>query len=102
MSRHAICPVDELAIGKMRRIECDGIAICLAHAEDGNFYAIGDQCTHEQVSLSGGELFGCEVECPRHASTFSLLTGEASGTPAVYPVATYPVIIDGGFIYVDL
>ena len=41
---------------------------------DDDVYAIGDMCSHANVSLSEGEVW-CderEIECPKHGSTFSL------------------------------
>ena len=80
----------------------DHTEICLAHAEDGNFYAINDVCTHENFLLSGGELFDLQVECPQHGSRFSLVTGKVTGLPAVMPAETYPVTVDGGEVYVEV
>ena len=69
----------------------DQTEMCLAHAEDGNFYAINDVCTHENFLLSEGELFGLDVECPQHGSRFNLKTGKVTGLPAVMPAEVYPV-----------
>ncbi len=86
----------------MKRITADHTEICLAHAEDGNFYAINDICTHENFLLSGGELFGLDVECPQHGSRFNLKTGKVTGLPAVVPAKTYPVILEGEDIYIEV
>ncbi len=102
MARHAVAKVDELAVDSLRKVVVDGEEICLAHAEDGNFYAIGDVCTHEEYSLSEGELWGLEVECPAHGSRFNLQTGEVTGLPAVVPAKVYPVIVEGDDVYVEL
>ena len=42
-----------------------------------DFYAVDDECSHEDYSLSEGEVWAeeCEIECPRHGSTFDLRTG---------------------------
>ena len=80
----------------------DHTEICLAHAEDGNFYAINDVCTHENFLLSDGELFDLQVECPQHGSRFNLVTGKVTGLPAVMPAETYPVTVDGGEVYVEV
>ncbi len=76
--------------------------VCLAHCDDGNFYAIDDVCTHENFLLSGGELDGCDVECPQHGSRFDMKTGAVSGPPAVIPAKTFPVHVEGGDVYVDV
>ena len=39
----------------LKAVRVDETEICLAHAEDGNFYAINDVCTHENFLLSMGE-----------------------------------------------
>ncbi|MGH8916531.1 MAG: non-heme iron oxygenase ferredoxin subunit [Acidimicrobiia bacterium] len=65
-------------------------------------FAIGDVCSHAEASLSEGEVFDHEVECPRHGSEFDLRTGEAMSLPATRPVATYPVSIEDGTVYLLL
>ena len=102
MARHAVAKLDELEVDTMRKVVIDGEEICLAHAEDGSFYALGDICTHEEYSLSDGELWGLEVECPAHGSRFNLLTGDVTGLPAVVPARTYPVSVEGDDVYVEL
>lgn len=99
------CPVARLADFKehpLRRVEVDGIPICLARLDSGEVFAIGDTCSHEEVELSDGELDGEEVECPAHGSRFSVRTGAASGLPANAPVATYPVSVEDGEIFVEV
>lgn len=86
----------------LKRVEAGGIPICLAHAEDGSFYAIGDTCTHEEFSLSEGELWDTSVECPQHGSRFDLRDGHVTGLPAVIPATTYPVTVEGEDVYVDV
>ena len=86
----------------LKRIAVDGLEICLAHAEDGSYYAIEDTCTHEEYSLAEGELWGMEVECPQHGSRFDLRTGQVRGLPAVIPARTFPVEVQDGDVYVDV
>jgi len=102
LARHAVAKLDELEVDTMRKVVIDGEEICLAHAEDGSFYALGDICTHEEYSLSDGELWGLEVECPAHGSRFNLLTGDVTGLPAVVPARTYRVSVEGDDVYVEL
>jgi 3-phenylpropionate/trans-cinnamate dioxygenase ferredoxin subunit len=75
--------------------------IALANV-DGEYYAIDDVCTHDGGSLDQGEVFGHEIECPRHGAHFDVRTGEALTLPAVFPVKTYPVRIEGNDILVEL
>ena len=102
MARVRVATTSEIPVDSLKRVVADSQEICLAHAEDGHFYAIGDVCTHEEFLLSGGELFGLDVECPQHGSRFNLVTGKVTGLPAVIPAKTYPVSLDGDDLYVDV
>ena len=102
MARHRVASTADVPAESLKKVEAEGVAICLAHAEDGNFYAIGDVCTHENFLLSQGELFGMEVECPQHGSRFNLQTGKVTGLPAVFPARTYTVTVEDGDVYVEV
>jgi 3-phenylpropionate/trans-cinnamate dioxygenase ferredoxin component len=102
LGRQRVASVTDVPPESLKRVEAGGVAICLAHAEDGNFYAIGDVCTHEEYSLSEGELWDLSVECPQHGSRFDLRDGHVTGLPAVIPATTYPVTVEGEDVYVDV
>ena len=93
----AVCAFDEIEDGTARRFVIDGIAVSVIRIGD-DVYAIGDVCSHANVSLSGGEVW-CderEIECPKHGSTFSLETGEPSTLPATQPVPVFDAsVVDG-------
>ena len=44
----------------------------------------------------------CTVECWLHGSRFDLRTGKPTGLPATEPVATFPVDVRDGDVYVDI
>jgi 3-phenylpropionate/trans-cinnamate dioxygenase ferredoxin subunit len=96
-----LCRVDELEPGTARRFDGDGYRIALVRIGD-DFYAIGDQCSHENYSLAEGDVFTdeCEIECWKHGSTFDLRTGEPQSLPAVKPVPTYAVTVEDGDVKV--
>lgn len=102
VTRQRVASTSELPKESMIRVEVDEVPICLIHAEDDKFYAIGDTCTHEEYSLAEGELWDMSVECPRHGSRFDVRTGQVTGLPAVIPAKTYPVTIENGEIYVEV
>ena len=102
MAKVRVASVDELPVESLKAVRVDDTEICLAHAEDGNFYAINDVCTHENFLLSLGELFGLDVECPQHGSRFNLKTGKVTGLPAVIPTTTYPVSVEGSDVFVEV
>jgi 3-phenylpropionate/trans-cinnamate dioxygenase ferredoxin subunit len=102
LARYRVASVAEIPIETLKGVTADHTEICLAHAEDGNFYAVNDICTHENFLLSGGELFGLDVECPQHGSRFNLQTGKVTGLPAVIPARTYPVVLEGEDVYIEV
>lgn len=101
MARIEVCKAGEIPDGKAKRIIVKRNPIAVFFTE-GQYFAIDDTCTHAEVSLAGGFVEECEVSCPLHGARFDLRTGEALCLPAVTPVETYPVIIDGDTIYVEV
>ena len=93
---------DDVAKGAAISVEVDGIEIAVVHADDDNFYAVRDECSHAAVALSEGEVDGCTLECWLHGSRFDLRTGKPTGLPATEPVATFPVEVRGTDVYVDV
>lgn len=98
-----LCGQAELASGEARRFDIGSHRIALVRIED-DFYAIGDTCSHEDYSLSEGEVLvdACEIECWKHGSMFDLMTGEPRSLPATKPVPVYNVHVDGGDVLVEL
>jgi len=102
LARFRVASVAEVPEESLKRVEAGSTPVCLAHAEDGNFYALNDICTHEEFSLCEGELWGMDVECPQHGSRFNLVTGKVTGLPAVIPATTYPVTVQGDDVFVEV
>jgi 3-phenylpropionate/trans-cinnamate dioxygenase ferredoxin subunit len=88
-----VANVDELPVGVMKRVEIDGHHYLIANAE-GNFYAVDDQCSHEDVSLYLGCIQGENIKCSLHGSRFSLKTGEPLEEPADEPIGTYKIKVE--------
>ena len=65
-------------------------------------FAIADRCSHAEASLAEGEVYGTDVECPRHGSEFDLRTGEPISLPATQPVPVYEITIEDGNVYLFL
>jgi 3-phenylpropionate/trans-cinnamate dioxygenase ferredoxin subunit len=68
----------------------------------GEFYAIDDVCTHDGGPLDQGEIFDDQIECPRHGARFDVRTGKALTLPAIFPIKTYPVKVEGQDILIEL
>jgi 3-phenylpropionate/trans-cinnamate dioxygenase ferredoxin component len=99
MSLRRLCNKSEIASGTVKRIADLDLALFNL---DGAFFAIKDVCTHDQAPLSEGELTGDTIICPWHGACFSIRTGEALSLPAVESVETFPVILQGDDLYVDI
>ena len=89
-----VASTDEIPPGVMRKVIVDGNDVVLANV-DGNYYAIGNVCTHEEGPLDEGTLDHYEVECPWHGSRFDLRSGVATQGPADIPEPTYEVRVEG-------
>jgi 3-phenylpropionate/trans-cinnamate dioxygenase ferredoxin subunit len=98
-----LCRTDELSSGEARRFDVAGHRIALVRTDD-EFHALGDRCSHENYSLAEGEVWTeeREIECPRHGSTFDLLTGRPCSLPATQPVPVYEVEVADGNVSVVL
>ncbi|MEK6751803.1 MAG: non-heme iron oxygenase ferredoxin subunit [Chloroflexota bacterium] len=68
----------------------------------GQYYAIGDVCTHDDGPLGDGVLEGDHVVCPRHGGEFDVRSGQAVQMPAVVDIPAYPVQVRDGVIFVGL
>jgi 3-phenylpropionate/trans-cinnamate dioxygenase ferredoxin subunit len=91
----------ELVPGRVRLVtgpDDQRLAVCNV---DGAYYAIEDVCTHDGGSLDQGELEGDEIECPRHGARFDVRTGRATLMPAVMPVQTFAVRVEGDDLFVS-
>ena len=95
------CRVGDLPAGRVMLITDGDVRIALCNV-DGDYFAIEDVCTHDGGPLDQGELEGDEIECPRHGARFNVRTGEATLMPAVMPVLTFPVRIEGDQVFVGL
>jgi len=84
----------DLAMDTALKVDVAGQDVALVRCEEGVF-AIGNHCSHADVDLSEGEVEGCALECWLHGSQFDLRTGRPLSLPALEPVPTYRVEIDG-------
>jgi 3-phenylpropionate/trans-cinnamate dioxygenase ferredoxin subunit len=90
-----------LVEGKPQRIEKNGESICVVRV-GAEVFAISDTCSHSEASLSEGDILGFKIECWLHGAEFDVRTGEALTPPAVAPVKSYPVTIDGDSVTVEM
>ena len=96
-----VAKVSDIPEGEVESFFIDGDAIAICSVE-GNFYAFRDECTHQCFTLSDGDLDGERITCCYHGAEFNVRTGEVLCLPAVEPLETYPVKIDGDDILIKL
>lgn len=102
MTAQRVCTVDELEENKAFRVVLDDVPIAVVKDAAGVVYAIGDTCTHGEISLSEGFVEGDTLECWAHGSRFSLRTGQPLNLPAFEPVPVFAVDVDAeGVVSID-
>jgi 3-phenylpropionate/trans-cinnamate dioxygenase ferredoxin subunit len=97
-----VCEVAQIPEGKAIRVKIADATIALAHAKNGEFYALDDKCSHGEISLSEGFVDENTIECWAHGAKFSLETGAPLSLPAYEPVKTYEVFVENGDVFIEL
>jgi 3-phenylpropionate/trans-cinnamate dioxygenase ferredoxin subunit len=92
-------PLD-LGDGETRSLAVGRRMVAVARSGD-EYFAIEDVCTHDGAELTGGEIEGAEIICPRHGARFCLRTGEALTPPAYEPVRVFATRIDDGRLWIS-
>ena len=113
MRRVDLLGVDEVPEGTLKMAYVDGVdQVVVVHA-NGVIRAFQGICTHEYSELDKGFLTGGgspgldgqpagTLTCALHLSRFDLASGEALDPPAELPLATYPVVIEGGRVLIEI
>jgi len=91
----------DVPVGRAEVFDVEDRKIAVFRLEDA-FYAIEDICTHDGGPLAEGEIEDDQVICPRHGARFNIKTGAALTMPAVTPVESYPVRVEGNELYIGL
>lgn len=101
MADYPVAKKSTIEPGRALRVVVDGTEVLLCNVE-GTLYAIEDVCTHDGAPLDQGQLEECRIVCPRHGAEFDVRTGEVLKLPAVMPLPTYAVRVEGDDVYVDV
>ena len=96
-----IAPAAELPNGERLFVDLGDKPIVIFNIA-GQFFAIGDVCTHDDGTLGDGMLEGHNIVCPRHGAEFDVRTGQAVQMPAVVDIPAYPVQVRDGKIFVGI
>lgn len=101
VERVRVFAVGELLPGELTYVDIEGLPLALANVA-GQLYAIGDSCRHQGGPLSAGLLVGETVTCPWHGWVYDLRSGKSIVPPVGLRVPTYPVIIVGDDVFVEI
>jgi 3-phenylpropionate/trans-cinnamate dioxygenase ferredoxin component len=96
------CAADDVDEEDVIRFDHAGRTFAIYRSPDDRFYATDGLCTHEKVHLADGLVMDDIIECPKHNGRFSYKTGEAKGAPVCVNLATYPVKVEGGDVFIGL
>jgi len=86
---------------EMKGVEAGGKKILIVNLK-GEYYAIGNVCTHMGCTLSDGKLSGENIKCPCHGSTYNVKTGSIVTGPAKRPETTFQVKVEEGQVLVSV
>lgn len=92
---------DDVRPGQAKMFEVEGRAIAVCNV-GGEYYAVDNTCTHAEGPLGYGELEGHEIECPHHGARFDVRSGDVTASPAVLPIDTFKIRIQGEDIEVEV
>ncbi len=100
---YIVAKTSAIGPGEMKYVEVgpDFLSIVLINFE-GDYYALSDICTHEEASLSDGEIIGDELECPLHGGAVEIKTGLPANFPIVVPATTYRTRVVGDEVQIGL
>ena len=97
-----VCNANDIKVKQALRVLIDDYPVAIVKDSMGEIHAVGDTCSHADISLSEGEVEGCAIECWGHGSQFDLRSGQPLQLPAYDPVPVFAVTIDGDDVYVDV
>jgi 3-phenylpropionate/trans-cinnamate dioxygenase ferredoxin subunit len=101
MTATKVCSDSDVSVSDAMRVVVDGIPVAVVRDSEGVLHALGDTCTHGDISLAEGFVEDDTIECWAHGSKFELTSGKPLTLPAYEPVPVFEVTVVDGEIYVD-
>jgi 3-phenylpropionate/trans-cinnamate dioxygenase ferredoxin subunit len=101
MSDERVCALNELVVDQAKRVVVGSLPVAIVLDAAGDVHAIGDTCTHGDISLAEGFVEDGTLECWAHGSKFELTTGKPLTLPAFEPVPVFDVSVRDGSIFID-
>jgi 3-phenylpropionate/trans-cinnamate dioxygenase ferredoxin subunit len=97
----SVAKVQDIPNNSSKSLEVAGHKIMLAQAQ-GEFFAIDDMCTHDDISLNLGCLVEQTIRCSLHGAIFDLKTGKVLAEPAEEDLQTYNLRIIDSTIQIQI
>ncbi len=96
------CAADEIEAEDVMRFDHAGRTFALYRSPDDRYFATAGRCTHQAFHLANGLVMDTVIECPKHNGRFDYTTGKALGAPVCIDLATYPVKVEDGRLFIDV
>ena len=98
------CRVGDVPEGAALRCTVDGRQVAVVNLGGGVFRAVDAICSHAHAYLDEGtvDVEAGTVECPKHGSTFDLVSGRPRVLPATAPVQVFPVTVRDDEIHIEV
>jgi 3-phenylpropionate/trans-cinnamate dioxygenase ferredoxin component len=96
------CATDDIDEEDVIRFDHNGRTFAIYRSDDNRFYATDGLCTHEKVHLADGLVIGPIIECPKHNGRFDYRTGAAKGAPVCVNLATWPLKVESGRVFIKI
>ena len=96
-----VAKIDEVDNGDLLFVEIDDYELVLFNIA-GEYFAIGDICSHDDGPLGEGEIEDYDVICPRHGARFDVRSGLVTALPAITDIPAYPVRVSGSDIEIGI
>jgi 3-phenylpropionate/trans-cinnamate dioxygenase ferredoxin subunit len=90
---------EDIPPGSHKVVEVEDALVAVFNL-DGELHAIEDVCTHDGGTLTGGDVEGDVIVCPRHGARFSIRTGQVLSAPAYEDIYHFLLRVEGGRIYI--
>ena len=101
MSWLPIAGVRDIPVGEFIQVDTGSQFLLICNV-NGEFFAVEDRCSHDNISMLGGCLSGDRIECPHHGATFCVRDGAVLSPPAYSPIETFAVRVNGNNIEVEV
>uniref|UniRef100_A0A3Q3GWW2 Apoptosis inducing factor mitochondria associated 4 n=1 Tax=Labrus bergylta TaxID=56723 RepID=A0A3Q3GWW2_9LABR len=85
-----VCQEDDLKDGQMKEVTVGDQKVLLVRIE-GQYSAVGSQCSHYNAPLVKGALVGDRVRCPFHGACFNVRNGDIEEFPGLDSLPSYKV-----------